>query len=139
MIDVINDMKVILTTPSHFFDCLYKWHFYKRGQYDGAVVAGGVLLWWVYKAIYKPMSVFVYNLVLKLNKESGTLKMGTSNIVYILNRLKIQHIWNVSELTHFSEQNLQVLCSLLYKKYHIEIDRALLTKLIWQKFNKQIF
>ena len=83
-----------------------------------------------------PSSILAYNLSLKLKKEIGTIKMKISNIVYIINRLKIQHTCDAAELSHFSEQNFKILCQLLLKKYHIPLDKELVKKLIAEKLEK---
>ena len=80
-------------------------------------------------------STFVYNLALKLkNLDTGTIKMKVSNIVYIVNFLKIKHTCDLAPLSNFSTQNLELLGKTLVK-YNIDIDKQLLIKLIQSKYN----
>ena len=58
--------------------------------------------------------------------------MKISNIVYIVDSLKISHTCNCKPLSNFSEQNLIALANSL-KKQKIDVDRTLLVNLIQKK------
>ena len=79
-------------------------------------------------------STFVYNLSLKLkNLSQESIKMKISNIIYIVNYLKIEHTCNIMPLTNFSKQNIVALVQILLKN-NIRVDRELVKNLICERY-----
>lgn len=78
-------------------------------------------------------SILVHNLALKLRDlDEGSIRMKISNIVYIVNFLKIKHTCDITPLSNFSDQNLIVMIKSFMEK-KILFDRGLVEKLVHEK------
>ena len=82
---------------------------------------------------YSSASIFVHNLSLKLkNLDAGSIKMKISNIVYMVNFLKIKHTCDIAPLSNFSDQNIIALIESLKEK-GIPFDKDLVIKMVHDK------